>query len=129
MIPEQNQQPLPIQLQGYPMEARTVRKVFTPEELLSFKDEFAELSVKLNEEQIALDEIKAEYKDKMKPMQEQASRVLRCIRTKGEEITLNVYKVDDQEAGMMRYLDSTGEIVDERRLFPHERQTSIPFNR
>jgi hypothetical protein len=70
-------------------------------------------------------EIKADYTGRIKLMKKSVDVQLDRLRDGYEELTGEVYKVDDQESGMMLYYDESGKLVDSRRLLSSERQTRM----
>ena len=103
----------------------TYPKNLTPEEIANLKDEHASYSIDLAKLEEAKKEYMTGHKAKVKPLKEKAAISLGRIRNRVEEVTEDVYLIDDQEDGMMGYYNSRGELVHQRQLNPEERQFSL----
>lgn len=107
-------------------ENRTIRHQYTEEELVELKHNFFDNDSKLNDKQEELDAIKEQFKFEMKPMKESASDLRKKIRNRFIDRDVHVYAVANQESGRMEYYDTiTGEMVEERKLQPSERQIRL----
>ena len=104
-----------------------VQTKLTVDERESERDMFIEKASELQKLQNELDDIKASFKEQMKPIQrEQADRL--DLITKGYREEKKVtYQIPDEEAGMMTYLLESGEEVFRRKLTPDEYQKVLPF--
>jgi len=72
-----------------------------------------------------LKEVKADYKAKMEPLQDQNKLLLRQIKTRQEELKGTIFNYADHEDGMMLTYDENGDLVGSRRLKPEERQKKL----
>jgi len=102
---------------------------FTYDELISMKDQLAEVS-------IALDEIEQQKKavtDRFKEMSKEpkllSSALLYKIRTKSEFVKEQCYLYRDDEMHLIAYYNSQGVLVHSRPMRPDEMQKTIPFRR
>lgn len=105
------------------------KKVFSPEELQDKEKQYTK-------ESAALFRLQAEYKAEIKAMNEtlKAKRkalneLLVVIDNGFENQKGQLFLFDDQEEGYMYSYDSQGELVEQRRLRPNERQAFIPFRK
>jgi hypothetical protein len=103
----------------------TYSKQFTPEELTHKKDELAQQDIKLERLEVEKKEVTTDYNTRIKVLKEDRSKTLNGVRTGVEEVTEQVYLLDDQESKKMGYYNSKGELVYERPMMPEERQLRI----
>jgi len=100
----------------------TYPKTFTPEEMTLKKDELSQHDIKLE----ILEKEKKQTVEGMnkgiKEVKTERSYTLNCVRTGMEEVTEQVYLLDDQESGNMGFYNQDGELVYTRLLLKEERQ-------
>lgn len=107
-------------------ETRNIRKHFSPDELVGLKEEFFDTDLKLNDKQEELDSIKDTFKEAMKPLKESTAVLRKKIRNRFVDIDYEVYAVANQESGNMEYYSvQDGELMDERKLRPDEKQLRL----
>lgn len=96
------------------------------EEMLNLKrEQKVNIDIEVSRRELELkDYIKSE-KDAMKPMLENAGKLMQSIKDRYEEVKETVYIFIDEESGMIGYYDSKGEMVSSRRMTPEEKQKSI----
>lgn len=97
----------------------------TQEELDFKREVHVDNCVQLEEYNEELKKVKAEYKDKMEPLQDQNKTLLRQIKTRQEELKGTIFNYADHEDGMMYTYDENGDLVGSRRLKPEERQKKL----
>lgn len=95
-------------------------------------DERAELDHKVSElslEQYQIEQEKKEmldhFKEQLKPVKESLKAALETVNNGGSHVIKPVYKFQDHESGMMISVDENGAVVQERRLFESEKQTTL----
>ena len=71
------------------------------------------------------DVVKADFKGKMKPLQERIGKMLDDLRKGGEYIKGECYKFIDQDEGRVGYYTPDGYLLEERPMKPEERQKTI----
>ncbi|WP_281681853.1 hypothetical protein [Zunongwangia profunda] len=103
----------------------TYPKNLSEDELSNLKDDLTKDSVDLAKLEEARKEFLTGHKAKVKPLKVNVATTLNKLRSRVEEVTEEVYMIDDQDDGMMGYYNSRGELVHQRRLNPEERQFSI----
>lgn len=99
----------------------------SPEDLAERKHDLSENLIKLNELQGQLDEIKADFKARMKPLQSLQDELLEAIHIKKELITGNLYHIANHADGIMETFTEDGQFYSGRRLKPEERQMRTIF--
>lgn len=103
----------------------TYSKPLTPEELSVAKDTYSQNAIKLNALNSELDDVKKEFKEKMKPIEIEQSKTLEIIKHQAEVVNEEVFLMANHEAGDMEYYNSSGDMVYTRKLMPQERQTRM----
>lgn len=107
------------------VEQTTYMQALTPEELDAKREELAEKSIKVSDLNDELDEIKSEFKGRIKPLKDEVKHLLGEIKTKQTEKSGVVYHMANHESGMMESYDEKGEFISMRRLRPEEKQGNI----
>lgn len=100
-------------------------KPFTEEEILSMKDDLAEISIEINDIEIEKKAMASEFKHKLEPLTDQKKETLKSIKNKAKFVKELCYKMIDQDEQMVTYYNSIGEIVESRRIRPDEKQLKI----
>ena len=100
-------------------------KSFEPDEVQSLKDQLAEAAIKVDTLKQELDDIKATYKDKMKPHQKIIGETLKNIKEGAEFVEEDCYKFIDHTEGMVGYYNKFGDLVQSRKIRADERQKTI----
>lgn len=100
-------------------------KSFTEEEILSMKDDLAEVSIDINEIEIEKKQVTSEFKLKLKPLNDQKKATLTKIKNKAEFVKEECYKFIDHEEQMVTYYNRLGQVVEFRRIRPDEKQLKI----
>lgn len=118
-----------IQAHAVRTETQTWRRFLDDEELRDIHADIADRSVKLLQEQRAVKELQAMQNRTLKQMRADLNDQVDRLRDGFEELTGDVYLVDDQEAGLMHFYDESGTHVGQRRLMASERQQRLfPVN-
>lgn len=100
-------------------------KSFTEEEILSMKDDLAEVSIDINEIEIEKKDIAAEFKHRLEPLTDQKKDILTKIKNKAEFVKEECYKFIDYDDQMVTYYNRLGQVVESRRMRPDEKQLKI----
>lgn len=103
----------------------TYTKFLTEEELAQRRERKLILDIKLSEMEQELSEYTKEAKDGMKPLKEEAFRILSAVRDRVERCTGTVYIFRDEDSRMLGFYDETGALVFARRMTPEEMQGSL----
>lgn len=106
-------------------EQRTVVRPLSEEEKLDYKDQLAQESLRLRElTQEKKDRAKA-YNDRIKEVKGAIDPILNSLNTGFDTVVDDVFWLFDQDKGTAVGFTLDGNIVDERRLRPDERQARI----
>jgi len=100
-------------------------KNLSESELQEKKNQLAEVSIKLSTLEQEKKDLMEEMKLKMKLPKSEKEETLEAIKLRSERRFGKLYKVDDQETGMMYFFESTGQCVNARPLTAQEKQTVI----
>lgn len=84
-----------------------------------------EVQIKMKELTENFEVVKADFKGKMKPLQERIGKMLDDLRKGGEYINGECYKFIDQDEGRVGYYTPEGYLLEERPMKPEERQKTI----
>ncbi len=104
---------------------KNVIRDFSEEELGDIKTTLSEQAITLNDAEIERKEKVAALTASIKVMKVGIKDTLKDLKNKYYESQEVVYDIDDQEAGKMYTFDSQGNCLNERRLTPKEKQTTI----
>ncbi len=107
------------------VENKGYMKAFTPEQLQGYKENLAELSMKIEETE---DEKKAQasyFGALLKPLIEQRRVMVSNIRQKAEYVSELCYKFVDREERQTGYYNSDGELIELRPATADELQPTI----
>lgn len=104
------------------------QKPLTPAEL----DERREMKVAADITIDKLEKEKKEYLDQMKqqmePLKDKSATLLKVVRDRFETVIGNAYIFRDDETGYIGYYDANGNLINQRRMTPEEKQGSILSN-
>lgn len=105
-----------------------MRKLMDPEYEKVVQD-FARVAtdIKVLEEEFKA--VKDDFKDRLKPLQQQFQYHLSVVRTHQIQVTEEVYLIADHESGMMETYSKDGELILSRRLTPEEKQTRMSLHK
>jgi len=98
---------------------------FTEEELLSFKDDLADVSIDIDQVEEEKKEAVKGYNETLKQQKTERTRLLKNIRQKAEYVNENCFKFIDHDAREVGYYNEKGNLVYERPIRPDEMQKSI----
>lgn len=107
------------------IEERHYTRKFNQLERNQKREILADVSIQLSEMNSELKELRAQFKSKMKPLEEMKSNVLDEIKAGGEFIKGECYKFIDNEEGKVGYYSPEGYLLEQRDLRPEEKQRSI----
>lgn len=91
------------------------------EELDVQRETFVNNSIQISTLLDELDEIKASYKNKLKPLKDENRLLQQSIKMRKEEVQGVLYHVANEEDGMMETYDELGYLIGSRRLTPAEK--------
>lgn len=95
-------------------------------------DQINEIKEKLVELNVHLARIEGEKKEYMtsiraelKPMKAEVTAMINALNSQTELVTEEVYKIVDQEEGMVGFYNAEGDLVQSRKILPAERQLKL----
>lgn len=100
-------------------------KQFSPEEVISMKEDLSEVSIKINDIEEEKKIITDQFKDVLKPLNEDRKELLTHIKNGAEYVSENCYKFLDESEKMVGYYNSEGVLVSQRPARPEELQTTM----
>lgn len=107
-------------------EVRSVRHHFTEEEQTSALEKFAQVALRRADEEEAFLQVKKDWKVRLDEIKEEEKSKRKLVREKFVDRDADVALLPNFDSGMMEIYDATtGEMVEERKLRPNERQTNI----
>lgn len=107
------------------IEERSYLSKYDQEETNLLRAELANVSIQLGTIQEELEEIKSDYKGKLKPLQERIDKILYNLKNGGEYIKGECYKFIDQEEERVGWYTPDGYLLEERPITHEERQKTI----
>lgn len=87
---------------------RSYTRKFDQAEINERRAELSNVLIQINDLDMELAEIKAEYKGKIKPLQERITKLRDELKVGGDWIKGDCFKFVDEEEGMVGYLLSRG---------------------
>lgn len=110
------------------IEERGFMKPFSPEEVLSLKDDLANVAIDIDNIGIAKKTANDGFKAELKPLEDRKKTILENIKNRSEYVKENCYKIVDHTEGMAGFYSRDGQLIESRQLRPDERQKSFNFN-
>ncbi|MDD7272832.1 MAG: hypothetical protein PUG96_02545 [Prevotellaceae bacterium] len=107
------------------VEEKGYMKPFKAEQLQGHKEKLAETSIKIEEIEEELKEIKKDFNDRLKDLKEERSEIIRNIKMKAEFVSEICYKFIDQEARKVGYYNAEGDLIEERPATADEMQPTL----
>lgn len=104
---------------------RSYTRKFTQDEVSERKTKLAELSIELRGQMEEFQNVKAEYKAKMKPIQEKLSKTIDEIKVGSEYIHGDCFKFIDEENRVAGIYAPDGQLIEERPLTSEEKQRTL----
>jgi len=107
------------------IETTTYYKPLTQDELDGKRELYFDNQIKLSGFSEELADIKAGFKDKMKPLQQENTILLTEVKTKQSEINGTLYHLANHDTGFMETYNENAELISTRRLRPTEKQKTV----
>jgi len=95
------------------------------EDLADRKSELSEVCIKISQLEQKKKDLLAEIKAELKPHKLKMGQTLDEIKHQSTRVSGKLYLIDDQDAKVMHYFDTTGRCVRTRQLTPDERQIKL----
>lgn len=109
----------------YGQEEANYSRALTPEELANSKSKLSESVIKLSKIEEEKKEVMDDFKERIKAEKAIKDEFLSQVRFGSVNVDGRVFKVDNQEEGVMYSFDERGICVGIRPLLPEERQGKI----
>lgn len=100
-------------------------KRFDSEDQIEQERNLSQTSIQLSLLEEQFEQVKAEWKTKIKEKKAELKNSLTLLRQNGEWVEGEQFMFADQVRGIMEVYDSNAEFIMSRRLLPEERQTTI----
>lgn len=107
------------------IEERHYTRKFDQTERNQKREILADVSIQISEISNELKEIRAEFKSRLKPLEDNKNSILDEIKAGGEFVKGECYKFIDNEEGKVGYYTPEGYLLEQRDLRPEEKQRSI----
>jgi len=106
-------------------EEKGYMKAFKPEQLQGYKENLAELSIKIEEVEKEKKDSSKYFKGQLDPMTKQRSEMVRNIRQKAEYVREICYKFIDREEKQTGYYNAEGDLIELRQSTVDELQPTL----
>jgi len=107
------------------VESKGYMKSFEPDEILTMKDALSETAISINDIEEAKKVANDEFKDQIKPLKTQKSRLLKLIKNKAEFVEEECFKFVDFDQKVVAHFNAEGVNIEERPMRPDEGQRTI----
>lgn len=107
------------------IENYTYIRRLTEEELEQIMFDHADNDLQISAIQTEMKRVVSEFKEQLKPLVKKRDEHLDKLKNKSEETIDNVFLMKDYDADKVRIYSPDGQCIEERRMRPDERQTSI----
>lgn len=97
----------------------------TAEELADRHQQLAENVIALSKLEEKKKAVMKEIKEEIKPISEENSQLLTEIDSRHAQKSGKLFAIFDHDRGMAEVYDANGDLVNERRLLPEEKQSNI----
>lgn len=104
---------------------RSYTKKFDQPQINQRRAELANVSIQLQELDEDFANVRVEYKNKIKPLQERRGKILDELKAGGEWVHGECYKFVDEEEGKTAFYTPEGYKLEERTMTAEERQRNV----
>ena len=111
--------------EAYSVEEQDYMRPLDEAELSTLKNDLAQAMVQKGFMDNEFDEIKADFKERLKPIQATIKTGVMCLTSRMRNERGKVYLIQDHENRMMHTVTSEGVVLNSRPLKPEERQIMI----
>lgn len=95
---------------------------FTDAEINDMREDYVDTSIRLSDIQKELDDVKADFKQRMTPHKQVATDLLKKLTDKAERRKEDVYIIHDHEAKRIYYVNAAGNVVWQRPFITEDVQ-------
>lgn len=114
-----------LQADAISIEETKYTKPLTQEEVSFYKDKLTENSIQQATILDELADVKADFKARLKPVQDAISEALQAAKFKAITCEGRVYKLADHDENMIYIVDEHANLISSRQMMPEERQLRI----
>ena len=104
---------------------RSYTQKFDQEEINERRADLVSASIRVADLEQELAEIRADYKGKIKPLQERISKLRDELKAGGEYVKGDCFKFVDEDEKMVGFYTPTGYLLDQRAMTQEERQRNV----
>lgn len=104
---------------------RSYTRKFDQEEINERRSELANVIIQIADLEQELAEVRADYKGKIKPLQERVSKLRDELKVGGDWIKGDCFKFVDEEEGMVGIYSPEGYLLEQRPMTQDERQRNV----
>ena len=104
---------------------RSYTRKFDQAEINERRAELSNVLIQINDLDMELAEIRAEYKGKIKPLQERISKLRGELKVGGDWLKGDCFKFVDEEEGMVGIYSPEGYLLEQRPMTQDERQRNV----
>lgn len=104
---------------------RSYTRKFDQEEINERKSELANVIIQIADLEQELSEVRADYKGKIKPLQERVSKLRDELKVGGDWIKGDCFKFVDEDEGKVGIYSPEGYLLEQRPMTQDERQRNV----
>lgn len=102
------------------IEEKGYMKRFSADQLSQMKDELSEAAIRINDIEEEKKAIMDEFKERLKPLIDEKSRLLKGLKNKSEFVNEKCYKFVDTEAREVGFYNQDGDLIEARPAYVEE---------
>jgi len=104
---------------------RSYTRKFDQMEINERRADLANVSIQIADLEQELSEIRADYKGKIKPLQERIVKLRDDLKSGGDWVKADCFKFVDEDEGKVGFYSPEGYLLEERSMTPDERQRNV----
>lgn len=108
-------------------EKMSYMKKFAPDEIVLFKDRLSGVSIEINDLEEKKKDVNKGFSAELDPLKIEKKGLLSNIKQKAILVKEECFKFIDHENEIVEFYNMIGEMIEQRGIYPHERQKTI-FN-
>lgn len=102
-----------------------VRRPLDDDEKETMRYRLQEESIKLSDKEKAYKEVQKEWREEINELKETVAEIISSLKKGFEEVSGTTYDLRDQKEGRVYVYMADGTLIDNRRMLPDERQSTI----
>lgn len=100
-------------------------KRLSVDQINEIKEKLVELNIYLSRIEGEKKEYMASIRAELKPMKAEVAKMIDSLNSQTELVVEEVFKIVNQEEGMVGYYNAEGDLVQSRKILPAERQLQL----